>query len=363
MDCHHFRDHSRGLRPGPAAQPARRRLRLRLGLGAHVVRGDLRAPRPEGARDSAVGRPDQLRPLHQGRRAGAGRRTATARSSSGSPTAGRAGSRCSLRDEHGRELHAGVPGAELPQVAQPLAHAVVPGELGRSTARTGWGENQDWFDIEVIRAHQRRRWAHSHRDQPDDLTAEWFTVHSAGGVHRDRRASRADGHRRDVPHGPCRARRRTPRRGPDSVMVKFPTADAGHPGPRPGDADVRARGALLPRPPAAPRRHQRPRHATSPTLDEDTGNFTLVLEDLSARTRPGDVLTREQPGGVRGGARRTGRPAGRVVELVRRRAGCRGSPTPRGPSRSSTRCPPGCEPFLARFGHALEPEQVALFER
>ena len=57
-----------------------------------------------------------------------------------------------------------------------------------------------------------------------ELTAAWFAQGLGRAVHE--RADRADGHRRDVPDGPCRADLgRTAMTGPASVVVKFPTAE------------------------------------------------------------------------------------------------------------------------------------------
>jgi aminoglycoside phosphotransferase (APT) family kinase protein len=96
-------------------------------------------------------------------------------------------------------------------------------------------------------------------------------------------------------------------------------------------------------------------------LDETTGLFTLVLEGLSATTRPGDVLTES-----------TSDECGAVLaELANLQGASWNSPTtaamPWLADRERTlrvfdSMPAGLEPWLARFGHALEPEQVALFE-
>jgi aminoglycoside/choline kinase family phosphotransferase len=97
------------------------------------------------------------------------------------------------------------------------------------------------------------------------------------------------------------------------------------------------------------------------TLDEDTGDFTLVLEDLSTRTRPGDVLTESSL-----------QDCGHVLaELAHLQGASWNSQTMRAmpwladPARTVAvfdSIPHGLEPFLARFGHALAPEHVRLFE-
>jgi hypothetical protein len=148
---------------------------------------------------------------------------------------------------------------------------------------------------------------------------------------------------------------------PSSVIVKFPTADASTLGL------ARAMGMyglevgfyrdLLPRlgPVSVPTCH-------AADLDPETSLFTLVLEDLGGRARPGDVLTESTP-----------RECALVLaELARLQAA---SWDDRGlldldwlADRERTHrlfdsMPQGLAPFVARFGHALEPRQVELFER
>jgi aminoglycoside/choline kinase family phosphotransferase len=95
--------------------------------------------------------------------------------------------------------------------------------------------------------------------------------------------------------------------------------------------------------------------------DEESGMFTLVLEDLSDCTRAGDVLSvasAEECAAV-------------LAELVRFQAPLWNSPTVAGlewlaDSRRTLgvfdALPAGLEPFVARFGDRLDPEHVKLFE-
>jgi Ecdysteroid kinase-like family len=96
-------------------------------------------------------------------------------------------------------------------------------------------------------------------------------------------------------------------------------------------------------------------------LDEATGAFTLVLEDLSGGTRPGDVLeesTDDECSAV-------------LAELAHLQGASWNSPTtaampwladPERTIQVFDSMPAGLEPWLNRFGHALEPQQVTLFE-
>jgi hypothetical protein len=96
-------------------------------------------------------------------------------------------------------------------------------------------------------------------------------------------------------------------------------------------------------------------------IDADSGMFTLVLEDLSGRTRPGDVLT----------ASSLDECSGALAELVRLQAPLWNSPAILelpwlgDPSRTIgifDSLPAGLEPFIARFGDALDAAHVQLFE-
>jgi Phosphotransferase enzyme family len=196
---------------------------------------------------------------------------------------------------------------------------------------------------------------------PDELTPEWFT-RALGG----RRSTVTHVGIEQVGSGAMCGMVRasltwnTTEGEPKSVIVKFPTSDAGtlalaramqmYP------LEVRFYRDLLP-------------HLddlNTPTchfaeLDEATGLFTLVLEDLSGKSRAGDVL-----------AESTSDECSAVLsELAHLQGASWNSPTTAAmpwladPERTVLvfdSMPAGLEPFLTRFGHALEPEQVALFE-
>jgi len=96
-------------------------------------------------------------------------------------------------------------------------------------------------------------------------------------------------------------------------------------------------------------------------LDEATGAFTLVLQDLCERSRPGDVLaecTNDECNAV-------------LTELAHLQRASWNSPITEAMQWLADHqrtvqvfdlMPAGLEPFLNRFGHALQPEQVTLFE-
>jgi hypothetical protein len=153
VDCHHFRDHSRGPRPGPARNlpgggfdfgwasdrtsfavtsarpdpkaPVTARSVDRISYG-HFTKNGVLGQVVDGTREVLEREPD-----------GRPRRVVLA-----------------LRDEHGRDMSAEsrvqncLKWHSLWHMQWCLASWVIDGE-------PGWGENQDWFDIEVIRAHQR----------------------------------------------------------------------------------------------------------------------------------------------------------------------------------------------------------------
>jgi hypothetical protein len=199
----------------------------------------------------------------------------------------------------------------------------------------------------------------------DELTASWFTQalgdgsRSVAGVRLDHmdigamcRMVRAhltwDGGAGGAP-------------GPASVIVKFPTADAGTLGlaraMRMYELEVCFYRDLVPLLDAVsvPICHLA-------ELDQSTGAFTLVLEDLSVASRPGDVL-----------AESTADECALVLsELAGLQATTWDAPATKAmpwladPQRTVQlfdSMPAGLEPFLTRFGHALEPDQVDLFER
>lgn len=95
-------------------------------------------------------------------------------------------------------------------------------------------------------------------------------------------------------------------------------------------------------------------------IDEQTGRFTLVLEDLSAITRPGierETLTQEECAAV-------------FAELAKFQASFWNSPVlaefewldPSRTHRFFDAFPAALDPFLKRFGPDLNSEQVKLFE-
>jgi aminoglycoside/choline kinase family phosphotransferase len=95
-------------------------------------------------------------------------------------------------------------------------------------------------------------------------------------------------------------------------------------------------------------------------LDEKTGRFTLVLEDLSARSKPGtqlDAVTKDHCSAV-------------FRELANFQASLWNSPAlTRFDWLDSSRTlrfydaiPQFLEPFLERFGHALDPDHIKLVE-
>ncbi|WP_028933807.1 phosphotransferase [Pseudonocardia spinosispora] len=148
--------------------------------------------------------------------------------------------------------------------------------------------------------------------------------------------------------------------GPGSVVVKFPTTETSTLGL------ARAMGMyglevgfyrdLLPRlgPVSVPTCY-------AAEFDSETSLFTLVLEDLGGRARPGDVLTESTPEEC----------ALVLTELARLQAASWNDPAllelPWLAGRQRTyelfdAMPRGLEPFVKRFGHALEARQIELFE-
>lgn len=196
----------------------------------------------------------------------------------------------------------------------------------------------------------------------DELTAAWFTQ-TLG----NQRSTVIDVQIDHMDIGAmCRMVRArltwdAPGRGPESVIVKFPTADEGTLGlaraMRMYELEVRFYRDLLPLldDVSVPACHLA-------VLDDATGAFTLVLEDLSQRSRPGDVLTEST----------SPECTAVLAELARLQAASWNTPATKAmswladPQRTIQvfdSMPAGLEPFLARFGHALEPDQIDLFER
>ena len=188
-----------------------------------------------------------------------------------------------------------------------------------------------------------------------ELTVEWFSA-ALGGRIREMQLEAMD------IGAMCRmVRAELTGAGPASVVVKFPTAQPGTlalaRAMRMYELEVRFYRDLLPlldgvRTPAC----------YYAELDEDTGGFTLVLEDLSARTRPGDVLTESSAAEC----------SAVLTELAALQTATWNSAATQAmswladPARTVAifdSMSAGLEPFLARFGHALAAEQIALFER
>jgi hypothetical protein len=195
----------------------------------------------------------------------------------------------------------------------------------------------------------------------DELTPEWFTraLGSCGPAVTDVQIDQVGG------GAMCQMVRATltwdgVEGSPDSVIVKFPTSDAGTRALAQAmqmyELEVRFYRDLLP-------------HLAdldTPTcyfaeLNESTGAFTLVLEDLGGKTRPGDVLTESTDDEC----------SAVLTELAHLQGASWNSPTTTAMPwladhertvRVFDSMPAGLEPWLARFGHALEPAQVALFE-
>lgn len=147
---------------------------------------------------------------------------------------------------------------------------------------------------------------------------------------------------------------------PDSVIVKFPTDDPGSLGLAQAmgfyEQEVRFYQDLAPllSGMSIPRCYLA-------SIDDDAQRFTLVLEDLSTTTRPGDVLTQST----------VDECAAALEQLARFQAplwnstAAIGLPWLADPARTFAifdGLGAGLEPFIARFGASLEPEHVTLFE-
>lgn len=154
VDCHHFHDHSRGPRPGPArnlpgggfdfgwASPD-------TSFAVTSARPDPKAPVTARSVDRvSYGHFTKDRVLA---RVTGGTREVVEREPDGRP----ARVVLHLEDELGRSLDAEstvrncLKWHSLWHMQWCLASWTIDGQ-------PGWGENQDWFDIEVIRAHQRQ---------------------------------------------------------------------------------------------------------------------------------------------------------------------------------------------------------------
>ena len=153
VDCHHFRDHSRGPRPGPArGLPGGG---FDFGWISPSTSFAVTSARPEPTAAVTTRSVDVVSYGHfikdgvLGNVVG-GEREVLDREPDGRPRR----VRLRLEDEHGRKLEATsevrncLKWHSLWHMQWCLAEWTVDGQ-------TGWGENQDWFDIEVIREHQR----------------------------------------------------------------------------------------------------------------------------------------------------------------------------------------------------------------
>jgi hypothetical protein len=153
VDCHHFRDHSRGPRPGPARRVPGGGFDFgwasdRTSFAVTTARPDPQAPVSARSIDTP-GYGHFVKDGEMGTVV-AGEREVVERERDGRPR------RVTMRleDERGRELHAEaavhncLKWHSLWHMQWCLAEWTIDGERG-------WGECQDWFDIEVIRKHQR----------------------------------------------------------------------------------------------------------------------------------------------------------------------------------------------------------------
>lgn len=200
---------------------------------------------------------------------------------------------------------------------------------------------------------------------PDEMTVDWFTsVFSNAGVLNGAKIAEVRTERvgRGIIARMVRAELSYDRMtaAPASVVVKFPTDDQ-------GSLQV-ARAMGLYENEARFYRDLAPMlpDMSIPTcflseLDEKSGVFTLVLEDFSGRTRPGDVLT----------AATLDECASTLDELAKFQAPLWNSSSvadlvwiadPRRTHAVFDSLAAGLEGFIGRFGHGLDPEHVKLFE-
>lgn len=153
VDCHHFRDHSRGLRPGPArGVPGGG---FDFGWASEKTSFAVTSARPDPRAPVAARSVDVVSYGHFVKdgelgEVVAGTREVVERERDGRPKR----VVVELEDARGRQLraesevHNCLKWHSLWHMQWCLASWTIDGEAG-------WGENQDWFDIEVIRAHQR----------------------------------------------------------------------------------------------------------------------------------------------------------------------------------------------------------------
>jgi hypothetical protein len=146
---------------------------------------------------------------------------------------------------------------------------------------------------------------------------------------------------------------------PSSLIVKFPTEDPGSLALATAmhmyELELRFYREIV------PRTAMSAAGCYLAAFDETSNKFTLVLEDLSRHSRPGDVLTPASVDEV----------SHALAELVGLQAPLWDSPwllelgwlaTPTATAALFDGLSAGIEPFLERFGHGLDSEHVELFE-
>jgi hypothetical protein len=202
-------------------------------------------------------------------------------------------------------------------------------------------------------------------DTLEELTPDWYTcaLRACGTVARD--VSVVSARSGVIGTGQLGQVARTEleydttRGGPPSLVVKLPSGDAGSRqlGAMMGvyEAEVRFYQEIAPRVAARiPRLH-------CGAVDPESGRFTLVIDDLSASSVPGDMIA----GGT------VEQAAMAVSELVALQAGLWDAPDLRQRAWLDVRrtdmlfaaVAPALEPFLERFAWRLEPEHRALVEQ
>lgn len=200
---------------------------------------------------------------------------------------------------------------------------------------------------------------------PEEMTADWFEVALRdAGVLDGASITSIDS---EVVGGGLMARMLRvgltydgPTSAPATVIAKFPTDDPGSLGLAQAmgfyEQEVRFYQDLAP----LLGNMSLPR-CYSASISEDGQNFTLVLEDLSSTTRPGDVLTESS----------VEECAAALEQLAAFQAPLWNSSTvaalPWLSDRTRTFAifdglTAGLKPFVGRFGAALDPAHVALFE-
>lgn len=148
---------------------------------------------------------------------------------------------------------------------------------------------------------------------------------------------------------------------PTSIVVKYPSDDPGSFGlaQAMGLYELETRfyqdvAPLLPEAPIA--------RCFGAVFDPETSNFTILLEDLGAVTRPGNVFeesTLAECQNVLGALAKIQAPLWNSDKL----ASLEWLSDPGRAIATFDALPAGLEPFLARLGHHLEPRQVEILER